>query len=461
MFYNIVIGKLFSKGETNMKKMLAIFLSLTMVLSLAVGFAVNSSAANLEWVEETYCYQDALEEVGTHGDGAIEIDEATGAYNSADGFFFCDGLWTYEYWDPELESFELMSAYYKEKQDGWVHGGWSNIYTAFAESAWTSSGYSYCSIMSNGKYLHPGDTAGAVLTFVVPVSGTISYEAGIYAYGDGNTDEKKPETWGDYVTLWVNDTQVYPAPADDPEISRIGYQNSSSAEPLKVSYPSFKANAGDKIRLCVIAAGGDNGGKGTCLSQMPTITYHEAGIPIGNPNGVPPTNIMTERSNDDNSTDTVVTWDAAKNAVGYNIYLGGEKVNDAPITETTYTLTGLEASTLYELTISSVTAAGSESAQSDVQTFKTKKVKDAPASDKTSDDASTNAGTDVPSTDAPAKDPAPKAGFPIWIVIVAGVAVVAIVAVLVIVLGKKKKPADAAPAAEAEAAPAEENKDAE
>ena len=445
-----------------MKKTLSLIMTLAMILSCVVGFAMNSSAAELEWVEETYTYQDALEEVGTHGNGSIEIEAITGAFNSSDGFFFCDGLWTYEYWDPADETFKPMTAYYKDNQEGWVHGSWDNIYTTFAESAWAESGYSYCSIMNNGKYLHPGKTAGAVLTYVVPVEGTISYDASIYSYGTGNTQENKPETWGNYVTLWVNDTKVYPAASDDPEISRIAYDNTSAAEPLKVSHPSFKVKEGDKIRLCVIANGGENGSKGTCLVQMPTITYHDAAVPVGNPKGLPPTNIMTERSDDDTSTDTIVTWDAAKNAAGYNIYVGGKKVNDAPVTETTYTITGLEGGTLYELTVSSVSASGAESEQSEPQTFKTKTPKGGATSDKTSDKVTSDAGTNVPSTNAPAKDPAPKAGFPIWILfVVAAVVVVAVGVVLVVVLSKKKTPADAAPAAEAEAAPAEENKDAE
>ena len=56
-----------------MKKTLALIMTLAMVLSCVVGLAVNTSAAELEWVEESYSYKSALEEVGTHGDGAIEI----------------------------------------------------------------------------------------------------------------------------------------------------------------------------------------------------------------------------------------------------------------------------------------------------------------------------------------------------------------------------------------------------
>ncbi len=429
-----------------MKKTLALLMALAMMLACVAGLAMNTSATEQEWVYETYSYQDALEEVGTHGDGEIEIDEATGSYDSVDGFYFCDGLWTYEFWDPETETFEPMTSYYKDKQVGWAHGTWANIYTAFADSAWKKTGYTYCSIMSNGKHMHPGNTAGPAITFIAPASGVISYEASIYPYSKSHNSDNI--ALGNYATLWVNDTQVYPAPDEDPEIGHIFSDLHSSSSPLEVTCSSFKVNEGDRVRLRIIAAGGDNGGRRVILSKLPTVTYHEASVPIGDPNGTPPANIITERVGKD-TTDMKVSWEAAKNAASYNVYVNGEKVNEAPITECTYTVTGLDADTLYDMTVTTVLASGVESAHSDPQSFKTAKGNkaDAPATDTSSDDSEIVVSTDTGVVEQP-KD---EGSFPWWIVAVAGVAVVAIVVVLVLVLGKKKKPAEAAE----EAAPAE------
>ena len=444
-----------------MKKTLALFMALAMIAAFFVGFAVNSSAAPA-FVEETYTYADALEEHGKHGeDGDVEISEG-GAYNYEE-FLFCDGVWTYEYLDNDDGGvFKPMTAYFAEKQEGWVHGGWSNIYTANEDSAWTSGGNSYCSIMSAGKYLHPGNTGGCALTFIVPATGVISYDAAIYAYGtDSNTPEKQPETWGSCVWLYVNDTLVWPADEGASESNRMGGHNTSSSSPVNVSYPSFNANEGDRIRLVVTAYANHNGSKGTALASMPTVTYHSASVPIGNPKGSAPTGIAAECPK--NTLNCNVEWTEAKNAAGYNLYLQKEgdeapvKVNDAPVTGTSYTIEGLESSTLYQLTMTTVTKEGNESDPSEPIAFKSRKV-DAPASTDTGDTTESNKTTDTPAnTDTaagkPAEKPTEKGGFPWWIiVVVAAVVVIAVVVVIIIVAGKKKK------AAPAEAAPAEENK---
>ena len=450
-----------------MKKTFALLMALAMMVTCFVGFAVNSSAA-LEYVEETYSYNAALDEYGTHGEeGEVEIDDL-GSYTYEE-FLFCDGLWTYEYWDPDNETFEPMTAYFAENQSGWVHGVWANIYTVSADSAWSSSPFSYCSIMQNGKYLHPGSGAGAVLTFIVPASGTITYDASIYAYSGGNTEEAQPETWGDYVGLFVNDEQVWPANGDSDE-NKIGYHNSSSSDPLVINYPSFKVQAGDRIRLRVTAAGGNNGSKGTSLVQMPTITYHEAGsLPVGNPNGTAPTGILAECPK--NTLNCDVSWAEAKNAVGYNIYLtkDGEtesvKVNgDTPITGTSYTIENLDPNTLYQLTMTTVVKSGNESAPSDPVAFKSRKAPDAGKEDKPAasdkEEDKTPASTDA--APAPSDKGGNEGGSNLGLIIgiaVGAVVLVAVVVVVIVIVAKKKKVA--APAAEAEAAPAEETKDAE
>jgi poly(3-hydroxybutyrate) depolymerase len=62
-----------------------------------------------------------------------------------------------------------------------------------------------------------------------------------------------------------------------------------------------------------------------------------------------------------------LSWSAASNASGYNVYRNGSKITASPITATSYAASGLAASTSYNFQISSVGASG-ESALSAVVT---------------------------------------------------------------------------------------------
>lgn len=62
-----------------------------------------------------------------------------------------------------------------------------------------------------------------------------------------------------------------------------------------------------------------------------------------------------------------LSWTAATNATGYNVYRNGSKITASPVTPTSYTATGLAASTAYNFQVSSVGASG-ESALSGVVT---------------------------------------------------------------------------------------------
>ena len=59
-----------------------------------------------------------------------------------------------------------------------------------------------------------------------------------------------------------------------------------------------------------------------------------------------------------------LAWNAASGAVGYNVYRNGSKVNGAAVTATSYTDSGLVASTSYSYQVSSVGNGGVESARS-------------------------------------------------------------------------------------------------
>ncbi|MBO5213424.1 MAG: fibronectin type III domain-containing protein [Clostridia bacterium] len=430
-----------------MKKTLALLMALSMMLSCMIGLSVNS-AAETEYVEETYDYKMAmLDDFGVVDD--IGQNMETGAYESVDGFYFGD-VWTYEYYNCETEEFLPMTGFIKAAQDGFTPK-YANMYIPYGEVGYSETGLTYIGIWSKGQYLHPGNGGGPVVTFIAPASGTISYDVAV----------RSTHTDGNYATVWLNDEMIWPKNGDM-DSAIFNATNSAAPDIFQISCPSFKVEEGDLVRLCITVVGNRNG-KGTSLVETPVVTYHEASIPIGNPDGTPPKNVAASRVNK-NTTDTEVTWEEARGAVGYNVYVkasGTEdapvKVNDQPITELKYTITSdLDFDTLYEATVTSITAEGKESVASDPAGFKTPKG-DGKTSDKTSDEGTDTSDTNVPATGNNNKVPTePSNGFPWLIVVIAAVVVVAVVVVLVLVLGKKKKkPAEAAPAVEAEAAPVE------
>ena len=60
----------------------------------------------------------------------------------------------------------------------------------------------------------------------------------------------------------------------------------------------------------------------------------------------------------------VIGWNGVSGAAGYNVYRGGGKVNASPVASTTYTDTGLAASTTYNWSVTAVDASNVESAMS-------------------------------------------------------------------------------------------------
>ncbi len=454
-----------------MKKTLALLMSMALILSVVAGLAVSTSAAPA-FVNETYKLQDYIAEFGTHHtDGKMTFDESSGGYVRSEGFTFGDNTWTYECWDPHANDdkgeFKPMTVYYASGYQGeWAHGGWTNFYTADANSAWTKNYMTYCSVGNNGKRLHPGDEGGVVVTFTVPATGVISYDLSISLYGGTGRDQASGK--GDILALYVNDTRIWPA-AGQPDCV-VFSDTASSAEPYAVSVESFSVKEGDKVRFMVTTNNGNNGSAGTDLVDFPVVTYHSADVPVGDPKGVAPEGIMVNRAGQ-NTTDHEVVWNPAKNAGGYNVYLKGpndaefKKVNTAPITECTYKLTGLEAKTLYEVKVSTIPASNpnGESDHSEAQAFMTGKGADTgtdtdgggdPTTDvvdpsntdtNTNTNTNTNSGSNSASNTGAASSNTNKVeekkGLPVGAlvaIIAGGVAVVAVAAVVVVVVMKKK-----------------------
>lgn len=422
-----------------MKKVLVILMTLAMVVSCFAGFAVSSSAAELEYVEEAYNYVEAVEaDFGTHTAQVGEDGTITGEYTLGT-------YWTYEWLDVATGVFSPMSAFFATTQTGWAHGGWANFYTSNVESAWTKMAATYCSVASSGKRMHPGDAAGSTITFLVPATGVISFDASIAPYGTHASDS---DNGGDAVWVYLNDKKVWPENDED----AVFYSDTASkTDPKVVSLASFEVTAGDKLRFVLTTKPGTtNGSKGCDLVDLPVVTYHSAKkadgseMPVGNPNGEPPLNVLTT---DATIEGCKVTWDAAKNAKGYNLYIAGEKINTELVTETSYTITGLEHKTLYEVTVTTVTNSDKESEPCAPVSFRTKKdptVTETPVT--TTTDTTTTGGTDTTDTssqapvtttnkvDAPAED-----NSMLWIIIAAAAAAVVVIVVVVVVISKKKK----------------------
>jgi len=60
----------------------------------------------------------------------------------------------------------------------------------------------------------------------------------------------------------------------------------------------------------------------------------------------------------------VIGWAGVSGASGYNVYRGGSKVNASPVAGTSYTDTGLAASTTYSWTVAALNASNVEGAMS-------------------------------------------------------------------------------------------------
>lgn len=361
------------KERNTMKKTLALlFLILVFVMTLTLGFVVPSAAAQ-DAIRRKYSYSDTAEDYGKT-DG-LRKHPTYHSYNSAGGFFFCDGAWTYEYYNPAEGKFYPMTAYYSDGyigSAGWTQGSWNNFYTAYDKCAWEQSGYSNCSVLG-WRQMSPGKEGGAAVTFIAPASGTISYEASLFAISESNTPHNMGNKWGSLIYIYVNDTQVYPAAGDMSGMNRIGYHNTSKIQPMEFQIPSYRVKKGDKIRLLVMAYGGDNTSKNVYFADVPLVQYLSADAPFI----VEAPKVLDCDFNKEN-TSIKVSWSTVSDVIGYNVYLKPAnldslvKVNAIPIRDDECILMGLEPSTMYEVAVTAVSSSGVESELSECYLFKTK-----------------------------------------------------------------------------------------
>jgi poly(3-hydroxybutyrate) depolymerase len=126
----------------------------------------------------------------------------------------------------------------------------------------------------------------------------------------------------------------------------IGWYGTNFAQKAGTQMTAIKAMV-DRVASGTGSGGGSGGGTG-------------GGTPPAAPTGVGTSGAT--------ASSMVITWASVSGASGYNVYRGGSKDNATPISGTSYTDTGLAASTTYSWTVSAVDSTGLESAQSTAAT---------------------------------------------------------------------------------------------
>ncbi len=305
---------------------LAFFLILTMSIS-CVSFAYA------ECVEEKYLYGDYSE--GFFGKVSVDKDGVIVGGAALLG----DGRWAYEYYNTETKTFHPMGAYFatSHTDEGWVHGGWAEFYTASAESAWTEGSLTYCTIGSGGKRMHPGNGAGPVITYTVPASGVVSFSAAIAPYGD---NPSASEDGGNCVSLYLNDRKIWPEREED---GCFYSDTASKTKPVLVETSAMEVNAGDRIRLVLTTKPGTTRkSKGCDLVGLPVVTYHGA-----NADAYAPEDFCTLSATTVTYDSITLSVDLGSNLTGYRLYLDNNLLTPEPIADSTYTLTGLTPNEYY------------------------------------------------------------------------------------------------------------------
>ncbi len=193
----------------------------------------------------------------------------------------------------------------------------------------------------------PNTDIYTAMAFRAPKTGTVSF-----AVKDGEPYLRQDGNSGGTVTLslLVNDVEKQSVTLETSKVQAEDWAD----------FNSIEVTSGDYIR--VIAKTNGNALKPS-LHVSPVITYMDVQADDttapSSPENVSVSGI-TENS-------AAVTWEQASDNVavaGYNIYLGDSETpvnGDQPVTELTYTLTGLDAATAYTVRIEAVDTSGNRS----------------------------------------------------------------------------------------------------
>ncbi len=210
-----------------MKKIFTLCLSVFLLLGVFAGVSLSSSAVA---VGQMFRFEIGA---GDWGKGTNPIQ---------------DGLWVFEWFDEETDTFGLMR---------WAESG-SYFEAPFATAA-ASDVHWYCRHRSSGANMHPGAKADSVRTFVCPESGEIEYsvivarQAAVSGSNNGNS-----------LRIFRNETLVWPVDQEN------GYQTLETTAAVTVT-AKLTVQKGDKIRLMVGSLGNSNGDGVDVLQN--TVTY--------------------------------------------------------------------------------------------------------------------------------------------------------------------------------------------
>ena len=175
--------------------------------------------------------------------GAVSVNQVF-AYSDANwgkgSGATADGLWKYEWFARENETFAAMD---------WNAAG--SYYEAQFTEAAASDTHWYCRVRSNGTNLHPGAQADATLTFVAPESGSIRYSVNL-------TRQSAPNPNGNTVRVMVNDKII---PINGAEDYLLDVTSTFTVD-LK-----FDVQKGDLVRL-MIGSQGNSGADGVNFSGL-------------------------------------------------------------------------------------------------------------------------------------------------------------------------------------------------
>ena len=159
---------------------------------------------------------------------------------------------------------------------------------------------------------------------------------------------------------------------DKVTVSAAGTDPAGSISSYKVvlsgATPVSDAAAGSGASFSKVYASMANGyytGSVTATDSGTGLTSAPCGIAqflVGPPPAIlPPTGLAVGATT---ASSIALTWSAASGATGYNVYRNGAKISATPVTTTSFTSTGLAASTSYSFQVSSAGSGSVESALS-------------------------------------------------------------------------------------------------
>ena len=215
-------------------------------LRFIVGAMDNQSSDSVN-LQTTITYDTVGEDAGAYVGAAYRYGKTAATWGTEDPH------WSWEWTPAGQTDFSPMTWQYVEKYK-------RNMYA----SDWTVHPYNY--VDSQGKKLHPAETADTVKTFTVPFTGTVDLHTEV-ARCNALSEISNTAANGTSLRILVNSTQVYPLYSD--------YLVLESAD-LKEYDLSLPVTKGDKIRIVI---GGMGQVTSDAVTMDNTVTYTSLDTP--------------------------------------------------------------------------------------------------------------------------------------------------------------------------------------